>query len=124
MECGQICGPPRVRSGTATAAAKERCGINRRRRWCPPTRAGLEERHAPGRRVSLLTKLQDVSAAEGKASVEKRRIAAIRSAANDPQKRMEFVTAMKILNKVGLDLDDLASAPNGVALLTKHHQSA
>jgi hypothetical protein len=41
-------------------------------------------------KASLLTKLQDVSASESKASLEKRRISAIRAAANDPGRQVAF----------------------------------
>jgi hypothetical protein len=70
-------------------------------------------------RAALLTKLQDVSASESKASLEKHRLSALRAAANDPARAVAFKSALKGLARLDLTVERLAASASGLAELNK-----
>jgi hypothetical protein len=67
----------------------------------------------------LLSRLQDVSASEMKASVEKHRIASIRAASNDPARAVAFKSSLRGLSRLAMDLDRLAASADGLGDLNR-----
>lgn len=75
---------------------------------------------AHSEKIALLAKLQDISAAESKVSVEKHRLAAIRAAQNDPARQVAFKSSLRGLNRLGLSLDRLAALRMASVISTAH----
>lgn len=70
-------------------------------------------------KATFLTKLQDVSAGASKEAVEKRRVAAIRAAANDPDRSVAFKSSLRGLRRLGLSLEELSASADGIGDLNR-----